>query len=316
MIVIAIIAFLVLLTLGILLIKSKYRKKLKLKQLRQHQQQILSNINQQQPRQNELPALLQSARISTVLINDEINNPLIDQSSTASSTTPSTSTISSINVENIKLIQEIAHGQFSKVWKAKFLTDLPDICVTNEDLCAVKVFQSYEKHSWLNEKEIYSLLTENEFKLRFYGAEMFQIDKLKQYWIIMDYHREGSLFDYLKVNTVSWQKICNYSLSILNGLAYLHSEIAKPNSMSKPTIAHRDLKSKNIIVKSNGTCCIADFGLALALKDGKLNSSDIKSQVSGGDRGCGLEEYNLFYLKGWYASLHVTGVTRRSNYIH
>ena len=254
---------------------------MKLKQLRQHQQQILSNISQQQPRQNELPALLQSARISTVLINDEINNPLIDQSSTASSTTPSTSTISSINIENIKLIQEIAHGQFSKVWKAKFLTDLPDICVTNEDLCAVKVFQSYEKHSWLNEKEIYSLLTENEFKLRFYGAEMFQIDKLNQYWIIMDYHREGSLFDYLKVNTVSWQKICNYSLSILNGLAYLHSDIAKPNSMSKPTIAHRDLKSKNIIVKSNGTCCIADFGLALALKDGKLNTSDIKSQVSG-----------------------------------
>ena len=87
MIVSAIIAFLVLLTLGILLIKSKYRKKLKLKQLRQHQQQILSNISQQQPRQNELPALVQSARISTVLINDEINNPLIDQSSTASSTT-------------------------------------------------------------------------------------------------------------------------------------------------------------------------------------------------------------------------------------
>ena len=108
---------------------------------------------------------------------------------------------------------------------------------------------------------------------------MFQIDKLKQYWLIVEYHPDGSLFDYLKVRTVSWQQICNYSLSILNGLAYLHSEIAKPNSMSKPTIAHRDLKSKNIIVKSNGTCCIADFGLALALKDGKLNTCDIKSQV-------------------------------------
>jgi activin receptor type-2B len=101
----------------------------------------------------------------------------------------------------------------------------------------------------------------------------------KQYWLVVEYHQYGSLYDYLKINTVSWQQICNFSLSILNGLAYLHSEIVKSSSFTKPTIAHRDLKSKNILVKTNGTCCIADFGLALALRSGKLNSSDIKSQV-------------------------------------
>lgn len=31
----------------------------------------------------------------------------------------------------------------------------------------------------------------------------------------------------------------------------------------KPAMAHRDIKSKNILVKSNGTCCIADLGLAV-----------------------------------------------------
>ncbi|KAJ8938587.1 hypothetical protein NQ318_020849 [Aromia moschata] len=31
----------------------------------------------------------------------------------------------------------------------------------------------------------------------------------------------------------------------------------------KPAIAHRDLKSKNILVKSNGTCAIGDLGLAV-----------------------------------------------------
>lgn len=31
----------------------------------------------------------------------------------------------------------------------------------------------------------------------------------------------------------------------------------------KPGIAHRDLKSKNILVKKNGTCAIADLGLAV-----------------------------------------------------
>jgi serine/threonine protein kinase len=31
----------------------------------------------------------------------------------------------------------------------------------------------------------------------------------------------------------------------------------------KPTIAHRDFKSKNVLLTSNLTSCIADFGLAL-----------------------------------------------------
>lgn len=34
-------------------------------------------------------------------------------------------------------------------------------------------------------------------------------------------------------------------------------------STGKPAIAHRDLKSKNILVKSNSTCAIGDLGLAV-----------------------------------------------------
>lgn len=33
--------------------------------------------------------------------------------------------------------------------------------------------------------------------------------------------------------------------------------------VGKPGIAHRDLKSKNILVKKNCTCAIADLGLAV-----------------------------------------------------
>ena len=115
------------------------------------------------------------------------------------------------------------------------------------------------------------------FTSRFIYADIFNNSDtgLKEYWLLSEYQENGCLYSYLKEKRVNWHQICNFTLSILNGLAYLHREIANV----KPTIAHRDIKSKNILVKANGTCCIADFGLAIVLKNGKLNDLDINSQV-------------------------------------
>lgn len=49
--------------------------------------------------------------------------------------------------------------------------------------------------------------------------------------------------------------------STASGLAHLHTEIH--GTPGKPAIAHRDIKTRNILVKDDLSCCIADFGLAV-----------------------------------------------------
>ena len=88
-----------------------------------------------------------------------------------------------------------------------------------------------------------------------------------QLWLLTDYHANGSLFDYLNRSILDVTGMIKIVLSIVSGLAHLHMEImggglhsSQQTRNSKPAIAHRDLKSKNILVKENGTCCIADLG--------------------------------------------------------
>ena len=92
-----------------------------------------------------------------------------------------------------------------------------------------------------------------------------------QLWLITDYHELGSLFDYLSRNTIDSKQMVKMALSIANGLAHLHMEIL--GCQGKPAIAHRDFKSKNILVKSNGQCAIADLGLAVRY-DSSTNDVD------------------------------------------
>ena len=50
-------------------------------------------------------------------------------------------------------------------------------------------------------------------------------------------------------------------ISTSDGLVFLHTD--KYGTINKAAIAHRDIKTKNILVKSDLKCCIADFGLAV-----------------------------------------------------
>lgn len=93
-----------------------------------------------------------------------------------------------------------------------------------------------------------------------------------QLWLVSEYHEHGSLFDYLNRYTVSVEGMIVLALSIASGIAHLHMEII--GTQGKPAIAHRDIKSKNILVKKNGTAVIADLGLAVK-HDSNTNTIDI-----------------------------------------
>lgn len=79
--------------------------------------------------------------------------------------------------------------------------------------------------------------------------------------LITDYHERGSLHDYLQTNVLDPSSLLTMALSIASGLTHLHTEIF--GTKGKPAISHRDIKSKNILVKNDGQCAIADFGLAV-----------------------------------------------------
>lgn len=174
-------------------------------------------------------------------------------------------------IRPIDLIEIKAHGRFGTVWKGKMPTGE----------VAVKVFPTQDKQSWITEQEIYKLPRMNHQNiLHFIGAEKHSFpDGKTEFWLITEYHTLGSLCDYLKSHTVTWPELCKISESLARGLMHLHEEIQGTSARDlKPAIAHRDFKSKNVLLKSDLTACVADFGLALRFNPGQP-VGDVHGQV-------------------------------------
>ncbi|KTF91344.1 hypothetical protein cypCar_00025394 [Cyprinus carpio] len=169
----------------------------------------------------------------------------------------------------LQLLEIKARGRFGCVWKAQLLNDY----------VAVKIFPIQDKLSWQNEYDIYNLPgMRHENVLQFFGAEKRGSNLDIELWLITAYHEKGSLTDYLKANVVTWNELCHIAQTMARGLAYLHSDFPGHRDGHKPAIAHRDIKSKNVLLKSNLTACIADFGLALKFEAGK-SAGDTHGQV-------------------------------------
>ncbi|CAG9823217.1 unnamed protein product [Phaedon cochleariae] len=176
-----------------------------------------------------------------------------------------------LDTRPIQLIEIKARGRFGSVWKAQFKT---------EEI-AVKIFPIQDKQSWQTEQEIFKLPNmEHPNILHYIGVEKRGDNLQAEFWLITAYHEKGSLCDYLKAHTLTWTEVCRIAESMARGLMHLHEAIPGkfPGELAKPSVAHRDFKSKNVLLKNDMTVCIADFGLAIMFQAGK-SCGDTHGQV-------------------------------------
>ncbi|UJR09198.1 hypothetical protein I4U23_013446 [Adineta vaga] len=193
----------------------------------------------------------QSEPLSTVIKIDELFDEMSEGSDRCG--TPFLTPIHF--AKQITLDKKIGVGGYGCVYRGKW----------HDEIIAVKIFSSTDEPSWVREVYIYETLCLNhENILRYIAADNIDISNCIERWIATEYHENGSVYDYLTTHTITVPIMIKMMFSIASGLYHLHRPIDA--ARGKVSLAHRDLKTKNILVKKDLSCCIADLGLAVKEK--------------------------------------------------
>ncbi|XP_011201400.3 uncharacterized protein LOC105224874 isoform X1 [Bactrocera dorsalis] len=158
------------------------------------------------------------------------------------------------NVDNINLICMLGNGKYGTVMKG----------LLHDQEVAVKIFPESHYPYYINERNIYSLpMMDSPSLLTYFGYdERHTMDGKIEYQLVLSLAPLGCLQDWLIANTMNFESFCGMAKSVTRGLSHLHTEISRGDEY-KPCVAHRDFNSRNVLVKADRTCCIADFGFAL-----------------------------------------------------
>ncbi|CAG5097332.1 Oidioi.mRNA.OKI2018_I69.XSR.g15029.t1.cds [Oikopleura dioica] len=180
--------------------------------------------------------------------------------------------------------QPIGKGRYGEVWKASF----------KGRTVAIKCVKSTEGESFYRETNIYATSMLRHLNiLDFIGADMRSCDHgYTELLLITAYHQLGSLYDFLRVEKIDKLIAVRLLNSALSGLVHLHCGIDGHSPFGdqnqgkyKVAIAHRDIKSRNILVKNDLTCCVADFGMAVKRNpDGKADFGNSFPKIKIGTR--------------------------------
>ncbi|OON13553.1 kinase domain protein, partial [Opisthorchis viverrini] len=111
---------------------------------------------------------------------------------------------------------------------------------------------------------------------------------IREYRLVLEFANAGSLRHLLSSGEwITLQQCMKLSRDITSGLAFLHGDLTDNTAVgAKPAIAHRDFKPENILLRSDGSACLSDFGQAALLDRGSttpldfMSASDTKSPAS------------------------------------
>ncbi|XP_068185494.1 bone morphogenetic protein receptor type-2-like [Antennarius striatus] len=162
-----------------------------------------------------------------------------------------------VDLDQLKLLELIGRGRYGTVFRS---------CL-NERCLAVKLFSSANRQNYFNERSIYSLpmMQQHDNITRFLAAdERTTADGRPEFLILMEFYPHGCLSRYLSLHTVDWSTCCRMTHGVTRGLAFLHTEVDRGDQY-KPAVAHRDVTSRNVLVRTDLSCVLADFGLSMRL---------------------------------------------------
>lgn len=160
---------------------------------------------------------------------------------------------------NFSLENKIGKGSFGVVYKGK-LSDGREVAIKrSESGPETKKFQ--EKESAFDSELAFLSRLHHKHLVRLVGY----CEENEERLLVYEFMKNGALYDHLhnknnveKSNSFvnSWKVRIGIALDAARGIEYLHN-------YAVPPIIHRDIKSSNILLDTNWTARVSDFGLSL-----------------------------------------------------
>ncbi|XP_020620971.1 mitogen-activated protein kinase kinase kinase MLT-like isoform X2 [Orbicella faveolata] len=147
-----------------------------------------------------------------------------------------------IDFDDLEFFEKCGGGAFGSVYRARWKSQDKEV--------AVKKLLSLGK-----EASILSMLSHKHI-IKFFGA----VNSKPNFCLVTEYAANGCLYDHLANNKLNFEQILRWSTEIALGINYLHHE-------APVKVIHRDLKSKNVVICSNLTIKICDFGTSRFLNN-------------------------------------------------
>lgn len=169
-----------------------------------------------------------------------------------------------VSPSDIKLVECVGEGSFGEVWLAEYCGALVAVKIL------AKVKSDFMTHSMQQQLALRNLQKEALLmsKLRHPNVCLYLGAVTNPPCLVMEYCAKCSLDHLLRAGLansqmakrLTWVRLLSMALDAAKGMLYLHSR--------NPPIAHRDLKSANLLVDSQWRVKVADFSLSRALEIG------------------------------------------------